>query len=324
MVAMKVLGIAVFTAQTAARLAKSLISTGTNQGIGFELVKLLYPTGGTIYQACRSQERIEKAIQGVIASHRPAPFTPTTLKHLHLGLNDLTTIKSSAATFASQEQKLDILLNNAGIKGHIRVNCIAPLLFTQELLPQLHLRIVWTVSLMVEMYSPPGGINFLFINAPAIQDTMRDYAACKAGNVFLCGEAAQQRGKYHVVSVVQNPGNLPTCHVTSCHAVTNIYKYQPWWLMPVVRLIFYARKYGAYTMLFAGFTDEVRAERNKGVYVRPFGIVAPNGRRDVYKAIARGKRCGFGSVVASYAIVCDPDVDNLRRCCRDVLLEGRG
>ncbi|PSN69691.1 NAD(P)-binding protein [Corynespora cassiicola Philippines] len=99
------------------QVGKVFIVTGANQGIGLELVKMLYPTGATIYLAGRSQERIETAIQEV-ESLKPAPATPATLKRLHLDLSDLTTIKASAASFAAQEKKLDILWNNAGIGGN--------------------------------------------------------------------------------------------------------------------------------------------------------------------------------------------------------------
>ena len=285
------------------QVGKVFIITGANQGIGLELVKMLYPTGATIYLAGRSQERIEAAIERVLASQKHIPSTPATLKYLHLDLNDLSTIKASAAQFSAQEEKLDILWNNAGIggnpvgtttkqniEGHIGVNCVAPLLFTQELLPKLQnaaknaplgsVRIIWTSSLMVESHSPPSGVDFSSIEAPATQDPKRDYAISKAGNVFLAMEAAKQWGKHGIVSVAQNPGNLNT----------NIYEHQPALLMLFVRsALLYAPKFGAYTMLFSGFAPEVGLEGNNGGYVRPFGVLAPNGRQDVYGAVREGK-----------------------------------
>lgn len=35
------------------------IVTGGNQGVGYELIKMLYPTGAVIYMASRSPERAE-------------------------------------------------------------------------------------------------------------------------------------------------------------------------------------------------------------------------------------------------------------------------
>ncbi|ORY19063.1 hypothetical protein BCR34DRAFT_553220 [Clohesyomyces aquaticus] len=286
------------------QVGKVFIITGANQGIGFELVKMLYPTGATIYLAGRSEERVAAAIKDVIDSQQPA--TPATLKYLHLDLNDLTTIKGSAAAFAVQEKKLDILWNNAGIggnpegtttkqniEGHVGTNCVAPLLFTQSLLPQLQeaaktapagsVRIIWTSSLMVETYSPPGGVQYEFLSKGKTTEPKRDYASSKVGNWFLAVEAMKRWEKDGIVSVVQNPGNLKT----------NIYSHQPRLFMAILNLLLYEPRLGAHTLLFAGFTPEVGIGKNNGGYIRPFGILAPNGRQDLYEAIEKGEATKF-------------------------------
>ncbi|CAI6301100.1 unnamed protein product [Periconia digitata] len=278
---------------------KVFIITGANQGIGFELVKMLYHTGATIYLAGRSRERVEQAIKEVTGSQKPA--TPATLKYLHLDLNDLATIKASAAAFASQETRLDKLWNNAGIggnpegtttaqniEGHVGVNCIAPLLFTQELLPQLQqaaktadpgtVRIIWTGSLMIESMAPSEGVQYEHLEKGKTTNSNRDYAMSKVGNWYLAIEAAQRWSKYGITSVVQNPGNL----------LTNIYSHQPKILMAILKLVLYAPKMGGYTLLYSGFTSDVDIDKNNGAYIRPFGILAPNGRQDIYKKIAEG------------------------------------
>lgn len=92
------------------------IVTGGNSGIGLALIKLLYPTGAKIYLACRSEERARAAIKEVV-NEAAAASNPGSLEYMHLDLNDLTTIKASAASFAQRESRLDILWNNAGIAG---------------------------------------------------------------------------------------------------------------------------------------------------------------------------------------------------------------
>jgi NAD(P)-dependent dehydrogenase (short-subunit alcohol dehydrogenase family) len=287
------------------QVGKVFIVTGANQGIGLELVNILYPTGATIYLAGRSQERVSKAIEQITSSAQPLPSTPATLKYLHLDLSDLTTIKPAAAAFAGQEQRLDILWNNAGmggnpkgtttkqnIEGHVGTNCVAPLLFTQELLPQLQnasksanagsVRIVWTGSLMIETFSPKGGIDFHSIEAKATTNSNKDYAVSKAGNLFLSAEAANRWGKFGIVSVCQNPGNLRT----------NIYSNQSAALMAVLDLVLYEPKMGAYTMLHAGFSPDLSLENN-GAYVWPFGRTKPMMRQDLVDAIKAGKATSF-------------------------------
>jgi NAD(P)-dependent dehydrogenase (short-subunit alcohol dehydrogenase family) len=176
------------------------VVTGGNSGLGFELIKMLYPTGATIYMACRSQTRAEEAIRQITTTESQDNHQAASrLRYLHLDLNDLTTIKTSAAQLIASETRLDILWNNAGIggapvgtstqqniEGHLGVNCIAPLLFVQELLPLLRetaagapegsVRVVWASSLSMEVFSPRGGIDFNLIDSGATQDPVRDYA----------------------------------------------------------------------------------------------------------------------------------------------------
>jgi NAD(P)-dependent dehydrogenase (short-subunit alcohol dehydrogenase family) len=287
------------------QVGKVFIITGANQGIGLELVKILYPTGATIYLAGRSQGRVTKAIEQVTSSAQAVPATPATLKYLHLDLSDLTTIKPAAAEFAKHEERLDILWNNAGIgsnpigtttkqniEGHVGTNCVAPLLFTQELLPQLQsaarsaasgsVRVIWTGSLMIETFAPKGGIDFQSIEAKATTDPNKDYAVSKSGNLFLAVESAGRWGKFGIVSVCQNPGNL----------LTNIYSHQSAVLMAVLKLVLYEPKMGAYTMLHAGFSPDISLDNN-GAYVWPFGRTKPMMRKDIQAAIKAGKALNF-------------------------------
>lgn len=156
------------------------IITGGNSGIGLALAKALYPKGAKIYLACRSEARAQAAIQEILGEYDDDKNDglPGTLVYMHLDLNDLATIAASAAFFAEREPRLDILWNNAGIagspvgtktaqgyEGHVGVNCVAPLLFTQSLLPQLRAaaaasnspgatRVVWTSSVIIERLRP--------------------------------------------------------------------------------------------------------------------------------------------------------------------------
>lgn len=203
---------------------KVFLITGANQGIGFELLKLLYPTGATIYVAGRSQERLDNAVEQIRKEGKEMG-TPAVLKTLVLDLNDLSTIKRAAESFLQEEGeggRLDVLWNNAalggapvgwttkqGMEGHVGTNCVAPLLFTQLLLPILQrtakkapkdsVRIIWSGSLMIDTHSPKGGVDFDAIESGKTANTARDYAISKAGNLFLSVEAARRWGKDGIV-----------------------------------------------------------------------------------------------------------------------------
>ncbi|KAI0146122.1 NAD(P)-binding protein [Xylariaceae sp. FL1272] len=278
---------------------KVFIITGANSGIGLELVKMLYPTGATIYLAGRNLPKIATAIAQV-TSFSPSPSTPAKLKSLHLDLSDLTTVKSAAATFTAHETRLDVLWNNAGngcppgtvtqqgIEAHVGANCVAPLLFTQELLPLLRatvliaeknsVRVVWSGSTQIEMMSPAGGVDFARIEKPPTV-TYVDYAASKAGNWFLALEGARRWGRDGIISVCQNPG--------ACYS--NLYANEHWlWVAFLRAVVLHDARYGAYTLLFAGFSLELD-ESNNGAYIWPWGRVRPIARPDVLQAASEGK-----------------------------------
>ncbi|EMR71229.1 putative short-chain dehydrogenase protein [Eutypa lata UCREL1] len=286
------------------------IITGANSGVGLELVKLLYPTGATIYLASRSPPKIQAAIEDITTCVSPAPETPAILKALHLDLADLTTVKPAAALFAAQETRLDILWNNAGsgfprgsttkqgIDAHVGTHCVAPLLFTEELLPLLQatakstsssssssrgsVRVVWTGSVQIDMNAPEGGVDFARIERPPTT-LYQEYAASKAGNYFLAVEGARRWGRDGIVSVCQNPGNV----------WTNIYANEYWLFATFLRVfVMHEARYGAYTMLFAGFSPDI-GEGNNGAYIWPWGRIRPVARPDVLQAASQGKATDF-------------------------------
>ncbi|KAJ4127685.1 hypothetical protein NW768_007956 [Fusarium equiseti] len=86
------------------------IVTGGNSGIGFETTLQLALKGARVYIASRSADRVGKAIAEM---HQQGPDLD--LHFLKLDLQDLQSIKTTAADFMSRENRLDLLINNAGI-----------------------------------------------------------------------------------------------------------------------------------------------------------------------------------------------------------------
>lgn len=123
------------------------------------------------------------------------------------------------------------------------------------------------------------------------EDGSRDYAASKAGNWLLGAEGARrwgaetQPGKGDaVVSVTQNPGMI----------ATPVWKHQPGWMMAFMNMTFSPPQMGAYTMLYAGLSDEVGLDNN-GAYILPFGCIQKKytGIADIPGAIQQGKAKEF-------------------------------
>ncbi|WWD16132.1 hypothetical protein CI109_100557 [Kwoniella shandongensis] len=142
---------------------KVALVTGGNSGIGKEVVHQLLLKNAKVYLGARSPEKAEQAIEELaqLTDGKKALF-------LHVDMADMDSVKAAAKTFMEQEQRLDLLFNNAGVllsetgKASVQgyeltfaTNTLSPYLFTKLLLPVLRRtasstaippRVVWTIS----------------------------------------------------------------------------------------------------------------------------------------------------------------------------------
>ena len=86
------------------------IVTGGNSGIGFETAKALADSGAAVVVASRSLERGQKAMDEINAS---SPKSSVQVMQLDLASQD--SVKRFAAEFSSKFDRLDLLINNAGV-----------------------------------------------------------------------------------------------------------------------------------------------------------------------------------------------------------------
>ena len=88
------------------------IVTGGYSGIGLELCRILYNHNAIVYVAGRSQSKATDAISNIKGA---SPKSSGRLEFLSIDLMDSSTIKSSVETFLAQQDRLDVLVNNAGV-----------------------------------------------------------------------------------------------------------------------------------------------------------------------------------------------------------------
>ncbi|EUC71533.1 MAG: short-chain dehydrogenase [Alcanivorax borkumensis] len=89
---------------------KTIVVTGANSGIGLEAVKLFVANGAEVIMACRNTAKAEAAAEQVKILTPQASLTV-----LPLDLADLESVKTFVATLKQRINKLDVLLNNAGV-----------------------------------------------------------------------------------------------------------------------------------------------------------------------------------------------------------------
>lgn len=200
------------------------IVTGSSSGVGEQLAQILYQHNAKVYIAARSETKASKAIEQMKSQF---PESKGQLVYLHLDLDDLTTIKSSADDFLSKEERLDVLWNNAGVmmppqgsttkqgyEAQLGTNNVAPFLFTKLLHPILartakqapanSVRVVWVSSSAAESMSPKGGIDFDNLDYKTAKPPWSKYGVSKAGNVLHASEFAKRTGGEGIISVVRS------------------------------------------------------------------------------------------------------------------------
>ncbi len=86
--------------------------TGANSGIGMETAVALAAAGAHVVLGCRSLERADRA-RWRIERHAPA----TSAEVLQIDLSDLVSVRQAAAELCRRHDRLDLLVNNAGVMG---------------------------------------------------------------------------------------------------------------------------------------------------------------------------------------------------------------
>lgn len=89
---------------------KVAIVTGANSGLGYETARALAQHGATVVMACRNAQKAEAAAIRILATN---PKGQVIVMALDLG--DLDSVRQFADAFKARYDRLDLLINNAGI-----------------------------------------------------------------------------------------------------------------------------------------------------------------------------------------------------------------
>lgn len=125
-------------------MKKTILITGSTDGIGLETAKMLVEAGHTILLHGRSPAKLQDTVSSL-----KAHAAGGTVEQFKADLSRMSDVKTLARDVAEKHTTLDVLINNAGVYSvptvttqdgldvRFAVNTIAPYLLTQRLLPLL-------------------------------------------------------------------------------------------------------------------------------------------------------------------------------------------
>ncbi|MFB6201197.1 MAG: oxidoreductase [Halorhabdus sp.] len=268
---------------------KTVVVTGANSGIGFEVTKAFAETGAHVVMACRSLERGRSARERI----HQAVADPS-LSVMELDLADLDAVRSFADAFSQAHDDLHVLANNAGVMAIPRsetadgfetqfgVNHLGHFALTGHLLD--HLREIDGETRVVTQSSglhERGEIDFADLHSEASYDRFGAYAQSKLANILFAYEFDRRlkAADSAVMSVACHPG----------YAATNLQRRGPEqagsrlgrWLMQLANTLFaQPAEQGALPMLYA----TTHPDLDGGEYVGPGGLLNMRGHPEVQRS----------------------------------------
>ena len=195
---------------------KTILITGANTGIGLATAETFVKDGHHVILGCRNPDKASQAKKQLDAIGTGKVDTVT------LDLNDLAQIAQTADTLISQFEKIDVLVNNAGMmtpqlestadgfEKQIGVNYIGPFLLTMKLLPLIKKAEQGRIIHLASMMHLLGQIDVGQFKADQVKkyNGVRSYANSKLANLLFSNTLAQKLQGSSVTSNALHPGGV--------------------------------------------------------------------------------------------------------------------
>ena len=194
---------------------RTVLITGANSGIGYEAARALSQHGAHVVLACRTRNKADDAVA------RIAALNPSgTTEILEMDLADLDSVADAASRFVSGHERLDVLVNNAGLMAtpnqrtaqgfemQFGVNHLGHFALTGHLTEMLMASGPARVVSISSQGHRPGKIRFDDVNSEKKYSPWPAYFQSKLANLLFIRElqrrlALAQTG---VIAVAAHPG----------------------------------------------------------------------------------------------------------------------
>lgn len=197
---------------------RTAVVTGGNSGIGLATATVLAQCGATTLLACRDPSRGDAAAEAIRRSGAHGAVCV-----LRLDLADLASIREAAASFRAEQDRLDLLINNAGLmlvpygktkdgfEQHLGVNHLGHFAWTGLLIDILSAtdgsRVV-SVSSLGHGRRSLDFENLMFESGGYTR--ARGYARSKLANLLFTLELQRRLDGTRSLAVAAHPGGAPT------------------------------------------------------------------------------------------------------------------
>lgn len=191
---------------------RTAVVTGANSGIGLAAARMLAWSGAHVVLACRDGQRGAGAVALITGGGVP----PSRVSLLPLDLADLSSVRAFASVYGDRHDRLDVLVNNAGVLGrpkaftvdgfetHFGVNHLGHFALTAELLPLLLAGDDPRVVTLTSLFGYFGMLDFANLNGEICYSRWMAYAQSKLANLLFAWELA--RRVEGLRSVAAHPG----------------------------------------------------------------------------------------------------------------------
>lgn len=198
---------------------KVVIITGANTGIGKETVKDLAQRGAKVYLGCRSLEKAKHAVEDI---QRETGIGADRMPIIHLDLASLKSVREFVKQFRQKENKLDILINNAGVmwvpegktedgfETTFGVNHLGHFLLTHLLMDHLA-AVPKSRVISVSSYGHVfGSMQFDDLMYEKSFSRFATYAQSKLANILFTRELAKRLKGTGITTYALHPGAVTT------------------------------------------------------------------------------------------------------------------
>lgn len=200
---------------------KTIVITGTSSGIGIETARALLATGAKLFLTARNLVKAKAALGGILDSSR--------VELIEMDQTSLDSVRAAAKSILAKTDKVNILINNAGIMavrnleftkdGHetqFGVNHLSHFLLFQLLLPALlaastpefQSRVVSVSSTAHSMSGINESGNYNYQKGG--YSPWGAYGQSKTANIYLANEIERRYGSQGLHSTSLNPGGIMT------------------------------------------------------------------------------------------------------------------